>query len=50
MRNPGSQSFSTFSSVFVWTGENDTKTLVWMKIFCFAFAAMKTDTFENVLV
>ena len=41
---------SSFSSVLVWTGENDTKTLVWMKIFCFVFAAMKTDTFENALV
>ena len=33
----------------MWTGENDTKTLVWMKIFCCIFAAMKTDTFENAL-
>ena len=36
--------------VLVWTGENDTKTLVWMKIFCFVFAAMKADTFENALL
>ena len=34
----------------MWSGENDTKMLVWMKIFCFVLAAMKTDTFENVLV
>ena len=34
----------------LWIGENDTKTLVWMKIFCFVFAAMKTETFENALV
>ena len=30
MRNPRSQSFSSFSGVVVWIGENDTKTLVWM--------------------
>ena len=24
--------------------------LVWMKIFCFVFAKMKTDTFDNALV
>ena len=29
---------------------NDTQTLVWMKIFCFLFAEMKTDTFVNTLV
>ena len=34
----------------VWIGENDTKTLARMKIFCFVFAAMKTDTFENALL
>ena len=35
---------SSFSGVFVWsTGENNTKTLVWMEIFCFIFAAMKTS-------
>ena len=51
MCNPRSRSFSSVSSVLVWLGENDTKTLVqWMKIFCFVFAAMKTDTFENALV
>ena len=50
VRNPRSQSFSSFLSVLVRTGENDTKTLVWMKIFCFVFAVMKTDTFENALV
>ena len=50
MRNPRSQSFSSFSSVLVWTGENETKTLVWMTIFSFVFAAMKTDSFENTLV
>ena len=50
MRNPRSQSFSSFSSILVWTGENDTKPLVWMKIFCFVFDAIKTDTFENALV
>ena len=50
MRNPRSQSFSSLLSVLVRTGENDTKTLVWMKIFCFVFAVMKTDTFENALV
>ena len=31
-------------------GENDTKTLVWMKIVCFVFAVLKTDTYENALV
>ena len=41
---------SSFSSVFVWIGENDTKTLVWMKIFGFVFAEMQNDTFENVFV
>ena len=50
MRNSRSQSFLSFSRILVWIGENDTKTLVWMKIFCFVFAAMKTDTFENALV
>ena len=29
---------SSFSSVLVWIGENDTKTLVWMKIFSFVFS------------
>ena len=29
----------------VWIGENDTKKQVWMKIFCFVFAEMKTDIF-----
>ena len=43
MRNPRSRSISSFSSVLMETGENDT-------IFCFVFAAMKTDTFENALV
>ena len=33
----------------MWIGENDTKTLVWMKIFCFVFAVLKTDTFEDKL-
>ena len=45
-----SQTFLSFSSVLVWIGENDTKTQVWMKLFCFVFAEMKTDTFENALV
>lgn len=31
--------------VFVWIGGNNMKTLVWMKIFCFVFAKMKTGTF-----
>ena len=34
----------------MWIGENGTKTLVWMKLFCFVFAKMKTGTFENALV
>ena len=38
MCNPRSQSFSSFSSVLAWIGENDKKT------------EMKTDTFENALV
>ena len=50
MCNPRSQSFSSLSSVSVCTGENDTKTLVCMKIFCFLFAAKKTDAFEKALV
>ena len=50
MSNPRSQLFSSFSSVLLWIGENDMKTLVWMKIFCFVFAGMKADTFENALV
>ena len=33
----------------MWTSGNDTKMLVWMKIFCFIFTAMKTDTLENAL-
>ena len=41
---------SSFLGVLAWIGENDTKTLVWIKIFCFVFAEMKTDTFENALV
>ena len=41
---------SLFSSVLVCIGENDTKTLVWMKIFCLVFAEMKMDTFEIALV
>ena len=40
----------SFLSVLVWIGENDTKTLVWMKIVCFVFAKMKTDTFKNAFV
>ena len=44
-----SQSFSSLSSVFVQIGGNDTKTLVWMKLFCSVFAEMKTITFENTL-
>ena len=32
MRNPRSKSFTSFSSVLVWIGENDTKTQVWIKI------------------
>ena len=47
MYNPRCQSCS---SVLVRTGENDSKTLVWMEIFCFVFVAMKTDTFEYALV
>ena len=51
MRNPRSQSFSSFSSVLVWTSENDTKTLeCQIKILNFIFAAMKTDTFGNAFV
>lgn len=49
MRNLGSQSFSSFSSV--WIGENDSgKMLVWMNRSCFVFAEEKTDTliFENI--
>ena len=45
MRNPRFQSFSSFPSISVF----GSKTLVWMKIFCFVFAEMKTDTFENTL-
>ena len=41
---------SSFSGVLVWIGENDKKMPVWMKIFCFVFAEMKTDTFEKALV
>ena len=40
---------SSFPSVLVWIGENDTKTLKWMKIFCFVFAQVKKDSFEKVL-
>ena len=50
MRNPRWQPFSSLSSVLVWTGENETKTLVWTTIFSFVFALMKTDSFENTLV
>ena len=38
---------SSFSGMLVWIGENDMKTLVWMKIFCFVFTAMKTDTLKK---
>ena len=38
------------SNVLKWIGKNDTKTLVWMKIFYFVFALLKTDNFENALV
>ena len=41
---------SPFSDVLVWIGENDTKTLVSMKTFCFVIVAMKTDTFKNAAV
>ena len=50
MRNPRSQSSSSFLSVSVWIDENNTKTQVWMEIFCFVFDEMKTDTFENAIV
>ena len=39
-----------FQNALVWTAENDSKTLVWIKIFCFVFVETKTDTFENALV
>ena len=42
--------FIVFERFSVDIVENDTKTLGWMKLFCFVFAEMKTDTFENVLV
>ena len=50
MCNLRSETFASFSSILVWTGENDTKTLVWLKLFCFVFPAKKTDTFESDLV
>ena len=40
----------SFENVLVFSGENDVKTLVWAKIFCYVFVQMKTETFENVLV
>ena len=33
----------------MWIGQNDTKTLLWMNLFCFVFADMKTHSFENAL-
>ena len=37
-------------NALVWTGENDTKMLVWINIICFIFLETKTDTFEKALV
>ena len=51
MRNPRSQSIRrSLSSVLFWIVVNDTKSLVWMKMFCFVFAEVKMETFENVWV
>lgn len=39
----------SLENAFVWTGENETRTLVfmWYKILCFVLVEAKTDTFEN---
>ena len=50
MRNPKSRSLTSFSSVSVWIGNNDTKTLMWIEIICFVFAYMKSGNFESTLV
>ena len=42
--------FHRFRAFLTWTGENDTKTLVQTKMFCYVFAEMKNDTYKNVLV
>ena len=47
---PDSSRFHSFRAFLVWTSENDIKTLMGMKIFCFVFAAMKMDTFESAVV
>ena len=50
MHNPKSQSFSFFFSTLAWTSEKNTRTLVWTKIFCYIFSAMKSETFKNALI
>lgn len=50
MHKPRSLLFSLFLTILAWTGENDVKTIVWAKIFCFVFFKMKMETFENALV
>ena len=39
--------FQSFSSALLCTGENNTKTPFWMKIFRCVFGEMKTKAFEN---
>ena len=36
-----------FQNELVWSGVNDTKMLVWTKIFCYVFGQMKTKTFTK---
>ena len=37
----------SYENASVWTGENKTKTLLWVKIFCFSLVEKETDTFNN---
>jgi len=34
----------------MWTDEYKSKTLVWLRLFCFALVKTKTDIFKNALV
>ena len=40
----------TYSFLIVWTVENDSKTLVWTRIFVSVFVGSKTEAYKNGLV
>ena len=39
-----------FKAFLRFSGEDDVKTLVWARTFCYFFSEMKTEVFENLLV